>query len=135
LERVKGIEHVVGRTHVDLVPVFVEAAVPLEVVEQWRHEGAAADDTVVARLNIRRPPEGTPVDLRPIFAHLPTVQISDNPVDHRSLASAMDAMRDAVLQILVVAAELLGLAVPDPESLELGETHEAIAPEYGGHVH
>jgi len=126
--------HVVGRTLVDLAPVLVGAAVPLEVVEQWRHEGAAADGTVVARLSIRRPPDGVPVDLRPTFAHLPTVQINDNPVEHRSLASAMDAMRDAVLQVLAFTTDLLGLAMPDPESLELGETHEAIAPEYGGHV-
>lgn len=32
--------HVVGRTVFDPAPVLVEAAVPLEVVEERRHEGA-----------------------------------------------------------------------------------------------
>jgi hypothetical protein len=108
--------HVVGRTYVDLAPVLVEAAVPPEVVEQWRQEGAAGDGTVVARLNIRRPTRRHAGRSAPTFAHLPTLQISDNPVDHRSLASAMDAMRDAVLQVHVVTTDLLGLAMPDPES-------------------
>ena len=32
--------------------------------------------------------------MKAVFSHAPTVQISDDPVEHRTLASAMDVLRD-----------------------------------------
>jgi hypothetical protein len=60
------------------------------------------------------------------------VQISDDPVEYRSLSSAMDVIREAVLGVLVATTDLLGATMPDPDELQLGEEHEAVAAEFGG---
>lgn len=119
--------HVVGRTAVDLTPIQVQAATPLEVVEQWQHEGPVDDDTIVARLTIKRPAQRQPVDLYPIFTHLATLQTSDNPVEHRSVASLLPAMSEAVLQVVTYTTSLLDQPMPAMDDLELGEEHESFA--------
>jgi hypothetical protein len=43
-------------------------------------------------------------------------------------------MREAVLWVLTVATTLLDLPMPDAEGLDLGEEHEAVAAQYGGHL-
>lgn len=126
--------HVVGRTAFDIAPVLVEASVPLTVVEEWRHEGAVQDGAVVARLKMKRPAEGVPVDLRPTFAHLPSLQISDTPPEHRSLATVMDGMREDVLWVLTAVTAAMGEPTPAGETLDLGDEHETFAAEYGGHL-
>lgn len=124
--------HVVGRTQFDVGDVLVRSDPPLEVVEEWRHAGNVQDNAVVVRLKLRRPAAGTPVDLTPTFAHTATIQISDDPLEHRTLGSAMDVMRDEVLRILGYAASVLGVPAPEPGTLELGEEHDSVAAEYAG---
>jgi hypothetical protein len=126
--------HVVGRTAFDLAPVIVESTSPLDVVDEWRHEGQVDDNTVVARLKLTRPLGNAPVDLHPTFAHLPTLQISDSPAEYRSLGSVMESLRDAVLRVLSYTTVLMGLPIPDMDGLEPGEEHDAVAAEYGGNV-
>jgi hypothetical protein len=114
--------------------VILEFETPLEVVGEWRHEGPIDDGAVLARLKLRRPTNSAPLDLVPTFAHLPTLQISDDPVEFRSLASGMDVLRGDVLKVITSSASILGLPPPDPSSLELGKEHEAFATEHGGIV-
>jgi len=71
------------------------------------------------------------IDLMPTFAHIASIQISEEPVDFRSLPSAMDVMREHVLNALVALTPRLGRAYPDTGDLELGEEHEAYATEFG----
>lgn len=123
--------HIVGRTVFDMGPTIVRSPTPLEVVDDWRLEGEAADGAVVARLKIRRPPASQEIDLMPTFAHIASIQISEEPVDFRSLPSAMDVMREHVLYTLVALTDRLGRAYPDTGDFELGEEHEAYATEFG----
>lgn len=126
--------HVVGRTQFDVGDVLVRSDSPLEVVEEWRHAGNVEDNAVVVRLKLRRPAAGTPVDLTPTFAHTATIQVSDDPIEHRTLGSAMDVTRDEVLKILRCATRVLGAPFPEPGALELGEEHDSVAAEYAGDV-
>lgn len=120
--------HMVGRTVYDFGSVLVRSSAPLEVVEEWRCEGQVDDNAVVARLKLRRPRDSGPIDLVPTFAHTPSIQISEAPVEFRSLASAMDAMHDAVLAVLVDLTGRLGEPYPDGDDLNLGVEHEAVGP-------
>lgn len=126
--------HEVGCTAIDFGPTLVDSPVPMQVVEDWRHEGPAENGQVLVRLKVRRPHASTTIDVLPTFAHLLTVQISDNPVAYRTLSSAMDATRDAVLGVLVATTHLLGEPMPDADSLELGAEHEDHAADFGGNL-
>jgi hypothetical protein len=90
----------------------------VDVVEDWRHDGPAENGRVLVRLKLRRPRDNMPVDVHPTFARLFTVQISDDPVEYRSLDSAMDAIRDAVLGVVVGTTSLLGAPMPSPDEFE-----------------
>ncbi|MFI1997031.1 hypothetical protein [Actinoplanes sp. NPDC020271] len=127
--------HVVGRTSIDLTPVHIASPTPLEIIDEWRHEGPVADGAAVASLKIKRPADGRiRLDLQPTFSLLATLQISDDPIDHRSLRAVMDGIRDAVLWVLVTLTKASGQPVPDPGSLELGDFHETVAAQYAGHL-
>jgi hypothetical protein len=126
--------HVGGRPAFDLAPVIVESVVPLEIVEERRHEGPVEDNTVVARLKLKRPVGSTPVELRPTFAYLPTLQISDHPVEYRSLGSIMEVLRDEVLRVVTCTTVLIGEPLPEADGLELGEEHETVAAACGGNI-
>jgi len=126
--------HEVGRTAIDFGPTLVDAPVPLQVVEDWRHEGPAEHGQVLVRLKIRRPNGSTTIHVLPTFAHLLTVQISDNPVEFRTLSSAMEATRNAVLRVLVTMTHLLGEPMPNADGLELGAEHEEHAADFGGNL-
>jgi hypothetical protein len=72
--------HIVGRAQVDLGAPLVESPMgELEVVEQEMLEGQAIDGATVGRVVFRRPATSGPVDVRPTFAHTPSVQICDHP--------------------------------------------------------
>jgi hypothetical protein len=126
--------HGIDRTVIDPGPAEVDSAQPLEVVEDWRHEGLVAPGQVVRRLKLRRGLGAQLVGVKTVFSHAPTVQISDNPVAHRTLASTMDVLRDRVRDVLLGITAAAGLPAPNPSSLELGAHHESVAPEFGGTV-
>ena len=124
--------HVIGRTAVDMGPFHFQSGVPVEVVHEWRHTGDVHDGSVMGRLKFH-PPEGVPhIDFVPTFAFEPSIQISDEPVEFRPLASAMDVIREHVLGILAGFAQLL--EAPFRDGLELGEAHDAYAADRGGHT-
>jgi hypothetical protein len=124
--------HVVGRTVFNTGPTLIKASTPTEVVDESRHEGATEDGTVVARLKFKRPEAGEPIDLAPTFAHIASIQVSEGPREYRSLAGAMQVTREDVLKVLSLFTDRLGADFPDHDGLELGEEHEAYAPEAGG---
>lgn len=126
--------HVTGMTSVDFGPIELDSSTPLEIVEQWHHEGQVTDGTVLARLVLKRPTGRQVVDVRPIFAHRATLQISDSPIEYRSLASLMPALNQAVLEAINYITTVTGQPTPDPDSLEVGDHHEAVAPDNGGNV-
>jgi hypothetical protein len=126
--------HGVDRTAIDPGPAEVESAQPLEVVEDWRHEGLVEPGLVLRRLKLRRRPGVRLVGVKAVFSHAPTVQISDDPVAHRTLASTMDVLRDRVRDVLLGITAVASLPAPDPDSLELGAHHETVTPEFGGTV-
>jgi len=116
---------------VNLFPIEVHGETPVDVVEQWQKEGPVQDGDVVARLKFRRPVGDRPaVDVAPVMAHRASLQISDNPVEYRDLASLMDGIREEVLLILAGFGSLLGDDVPT--DLYLGDEHDAVAPGGGG---
>lgn len=124
--------HVVGSTFVDLGPALMGSVVPLEVIEHWAKDGQVEDGDVVARLKVRRPRSGQEVDLVPTFAHMATVQISEKPVEVRSLHSAINVMNERVLHALAAITDQLGLDLPDTKTLEMGSGHDAVRPDTGG---
>lgn len=126
--------HVVGSTFVDLGAALIGSVTPLEVVERWVREGSARDGDVVARLKIRRPLSNQEIDVVPTFAHLPTIQISENPVEFRGLGSAINVISERVTQVLYAMMSELGLALPDLEQLETGAENDSILPDAGGEV-
>ncbi|GAA4667972.1 hypothetical protein [Amycolatopsis dongchuanensis] len=126
--------HVLGRTAFDVGPVLVRSTPPLEVADEWRREGPTSDGDVIARVKLRRPPSGTSVDLIPTFAHTACLQISDDPEEVHALDSVMDVMREHVLGVLASLTELLGEPFPEPATLELGEHHDEVVPEFGGAI-
>lgn len=89
---------------------------------------------MVARLKFKRPAGSPELDLTPTFAYSPSLQISEDPARFFPLGVVMDAMREDVAAVLYAATSILGGEIPDPDSLELGEEHEAVAAEYGGVV-
>lgn len=120
--------HIVGRTSVDMGPTIVSSSTPLDVLEDWRLDGIAEDGAIVARLTLKRPRVGQPIDLQPTFAHIESVQICDEPEpEFRSLSSAMQVMSDRVLYVLVALSDRLGISTPDPHGLYLGEEHDEAA--------
>lgn len=123
---------VIGRTAVDLASITVQSETPLEIVHNWRREGEVQDGSVVGRLKFRRPVGPQSFDVHPTFGFEASIQISDEPVEHRPLASAMEVIRGQVLNILTGFAQLL--EAPFPEGLELGEAHDAYAADRGGNV-
>jgi hypothetical protein len=124
--------HLIGRTAVDIGPFHFESEVPIEVVHEWRHEGEVHDGSVMGRLKFRPPVGVRYIDFTPSFAFEPSIQISNEPVEFRPLASVMDVVREHVLGILAGFTHLL--EVPFPEGLELGDAHDAVAADRGGHV-
>lgn len=46
----------------------------------------------------------------------------------------MEGMREDVLRVLTSATALLGAPFPDADGLELGDEHETVAVQYGGHI-
>ncbi|WP_158894136.1 hypothetical protein [Amycolatopsis anabasis] len=129
--------HVVGRNTIDLDLTMIRSETPLEVVDEWRHEGQVeGDNAVVMRLKLKRPRNSARsiADVIPTFAYFPSLQISDEPVEFRTLASAMEVMTNDVLKVIGHVTDILGLPFPDSDSFELGEEHDAIAPEYGGDI-
>jgi hypothetical protein len=126
--------HVMGMTSVDFGPIELDSPTPLEVVEQWQHHGQVTDGIVLARLAVKRPASRQTVDAHPTFAHTPTLQISDAPIEYRSLSSLMAAMNKAVLEVLTYITAAAGQSLPDMDSLELGDHHEALAPDNGGNI-
>ncbi len=70
---------VVQRLSVDMGPAVLRAAVPLEVVDEWRPDGPAADGDVIARLALRRPGASQDIDITPVFGHTACVQICESP--------------------------------------------------------
>ncbi|MGY1684942.1 hypothetical protein ACI8AK_05065 [Geodermatophilus sp. SYSU D00867] len=124
--------HVIGRTAVDMGPFVIRSEAPLEVVHEWRREGEIGHGSVVGRLKVRRPVDPQYFDVMPTFAFEASIQISDEPVEYRPLASAMDVIREKTLGIMAGFAQLL--ETPFPEGLELGEQHDAYAVDRGGHA-
>lgn len=121
---------VVSRNSLGLLPIEVQSAISIDVVEQWQRDGPAEDGDVVARLKFRRPFGDHTVDVTPTMAHQASVQISDDPVEYRPLGELMDVLRDWVLGVLVSLDEVLGEKAP--ENLDLGEEYDSIMPEGGG---
>ncbi|PXY35263.1 hypothetical protein BAY59_04755 [Prauserella coralliicola] len=126
--------HVLRRAYIDLAPVDIRSEVPLEVVEEWHHEGLAEDNDVILRLKLKRPVNTGPVDLTPVFSYIPTIQISEDPVEYRTLDSAVEAMLTEVLEVISAINATMGLPFPDPHSFELGLEHTEVATEYAGSV-
>jgi hypothetical protein len=127
--------HVVGRNTIDLNLTRIESPVPLEIVEEWRHEGQVeGDDTVVMRLKLKRAAsnERFIADVTPFFAYFASLQISDNPVEFRALHGVMEVMTNGVLEVLTAVTVLLELPMPDSTGFELGADHDQILPEHGG---
>jgi hypothetical protein len=125
--------HVLGRTAVDFGPALVEAAFPVEVVEEWRLDGPAADGAVVARLKLRRPSgDNLELQVRPTFAHIASLRISETPEEYRDLPSLMTVLSERVLWTLAAFGGVLG--VDPPMSLELGDEHDAYAADRGGNL-
>jgi hypothetical protein len=122
--------HVIGRTAVDVAPMEVSAEVPIEIVHQWRKEGEVQDGSVMGRLKFRRPETAQSIDVLPFLAFEASIQINDQPVEYRPLASAMEVIRAATLDILIAMAQLLD--APFPEGLELGDGHDTHAADRGG---
>ena len=63
--------HLVGMTSVDFGPIDVEATWPVEIVEEWRHDGLIADGDVAARLVVKRPVGSHTIDTKPVFGRCP----------------------------------------------------------------
>ncbi|WP_084134377.1 hypothetical protein [Actinopolyspora erythraea] len=126
--------HVVGSTFFDVGLPLVLSDPPLDIVDEYRYEGQATDGTVVARVTAKRPQSPQTIEVRPTFAHGPTLQIRDNPVDFRRLGEVMDVLRDSVLAIIGHVTIMLGAPTPERDELNLGEEHDAYAPELGGVV-
>jgi hypothetical protein len=127
--------HTIACTTIDFGPTLVSPAnpaQPVEAVEDWRHESPVEDGQVLVRLTLRQPQNTGSVDVLPTFTRLLTLQISDSPVEYRTVGSAMDVTRDAVLSVIFTVTHLLGLQAQPMEELDLGEEHEAVAAEYGG---
>lgn len=123
--------HVVERIAVDLGPIVLQSPTPLEVIEEWHVSGPADDGAVVARLKVKRPTASGPIELKPVFAHAPSIQVSDDPVEYIDLASAMDVMTNAVLEVLTMITSVVGGPLPDPESIETGDENDSYAPDAG----
>jgi hypothetical protein len=124
--------HIVNRTAVDMGPIGVGSPTPIEILEDWRLTGTAEHGTVLARLKVRRPPQTQPLDVMPTFAHMASIQISDNPVEIRSLSSAIDDMHTYVLEVLAAITSELGIPFPDVDDLELGAENDVVLAELGG---
>lgn len=124
--------HAVDCTAIDFGPTLINAPDPLQVVEDWRYDGPAEHGRVLVRLKLRRPHGRITIEPMPVFAHLFTVQISDNPVEHRSLGSVMDVTKETVLGVIVATTHFLSEAMPDVDGFELGAQHEQYAAEFGG---
>lgn len=125
--------HVAARAYVDVGPIIVRPDVgELEVVDEWRAPGRVQVGDVVAGLTLRRSAEAQEVDLCPTLAHTFVLQVGELPLAWVPLADAMEAVKDYVLSVIIAFAELLGEDPPDPDSLELGLEHAAVAPEFGG---
>jgi len=126
--------HVAARAYVDVGPVIVRPDVAeLEVVDEWRAPGQVQVGDVVAGLTLRRSSEGQGVDLCATLAHTFVLQVGDAPPAWVPLADAMEAVNEYVLSVIFAFADLLGEDLPDPDSLELGMEHAAVAPEFEGH--
>jgi hypothetical protein len=121
----------VGLDFVNLTPIQVEGEPPIEVVDQWQKEGPTKDGDVVARLKLLRPAgDGVVIDVSPTMAHRMSLQISDDPVEHRDLASLMDVISEHVLRILTAFTALLDDTFP--ADLYFGQEHDLVAPDGGG---
>lgn len=108
---------VIGRTAYDVGPIEVVSDVPLEIVEQWVRSGPADDGDVVGRVKVRRPVGGREVELRPLFAHIESLQAGDDPDDVRPVEFVFDPIQHWVLATLVEITHALGEQTPDPETL------------------
>ncbi|AEK45977.1 hypothetical protein [Amycolatopsis mediterranei] len=128
--------HIVGRIYFDLAPVVIRSETPIKIVEERRHEGPIdGDNKAVLVLKFERPRGNAPIDVVPTFAFSPSIQISDDPVEYRTLASAMEVMTDGVLKVLTYCTSSLGLPMPDIDSLELGEENDLVAADLAGDVY
>jgi hypothetical protein len=67
--------HGIDSTAIDPGPAEVESARPLEVMEDWRHEGLVAPGQVVRRLKLRRRPGVQLVGVKIVFSHASTVRL------------------------------------------------------------
>jgi len=123
--------HVVGRVAFDAGPIIVDGD-QYEVVEDERFAGELKDNDVVARLKFKRPAQSGELSLIPTFAFSPSLQVSQDPAEFFPLDVVMEAMTKDVTAVLGQATVILGADLPDPDSLELGDEHEAVAAEYGG---
>jgi hypothetical protein len=92
--------HRIGRTAADMGAIALRSEAPIEIVHNWRHQGEVKDGSVMGRLKFRRPETAQAVDLVPVFAFEPSIQISDKPVEYRPLVSLMEAIRSEVLTSL-----------------------------------
>ncbi len=124
--------HVIGRTAVDMAPVHMQSETPIDIVHEWRHEGEVQDGTVMGRLKFRRPELPQRLDVLRTFAHEASIQISDDPVEFRPLASLMEVIRGDVMDIVATMSGLLN--APFPEELELGDVHDTYALERSGNL-
>ncbi len=125
--------HVVGRTYIDLTPVKVRSEPPLDIIEEKRYEGPAEDNQAVLLLKLKRPSGNATIELVPTFAFSATIQTSEKPEDFRTLYSVMEAMTDNVLEVLSYTTVAAGLPMPASDSVDVGEEHDTVAAEYGGH--
>lgn len=118
---------------VDLMPVHINSDGPVEVIEERRHEGPIeGDNKTLLFLKIKRPLGSAPIDLAPTFGFSPSLQISEEPLEFRPLASAMPIMTEAVLKVIASVTSALGLQMPDGHGLQLGHEHEGVAAELSG---
>jgi hypothetical protein len=94
--------HIVGRTAVDFGPVILRAEPAIEIVEEWRHEGPVDEGTVVARLKLKRPADGTSLNVVPKPYGDKNKPDHDHPVDSQHHAADADRSQTGVGQTLVV---------------------------------
>ncbi|MGW4526949.1 hypothetical protein [Amycolatopsis sp. NPDC004378] len=121
---------------VDLLPVHVQSDPPVDVIEERRQEGPVeGDNKTLLSVKIKRPAGSGPIDVVPTFGLSPSIQISEDPVEFRPLASAMPIMTDTVLKVVSYVTGALDLPMPDVGGLELGDEHELAAAELGGNTY
>lgn len=126
--------HILGRMEFDAGPIIVTGDNRYEIVDEWHITGPVQDGDVVARLKIRRPAGNQEIILTPTFTYSPALQVGDEPGRPIPLHVVMRAIQEYVFAVVSNATDILGEPFPDPDSMEIGLEHAAVAPENAGIV-